>query len=301
MLLLYFMYFGFDRISHADNRAYAYNLVPDGIPLNLPTGRDFRIWLFNFSNFAAFLPYGMLIPLLFRCRFLRFLGVFLLAILMLEAVQMLTHLGSFDMDDVLMNSLGASVGFLAQRSVPGSKDTWTGMGKAVVMAILLSFGTTVVVAGINNLYAKATKIEAGRIVGLHELPLKAGSVAWDTSLPSFEVGGRKVEPQLNLFSRNNPGTVMFTYRLDGKYMTLSGYSAVPDDVARGESTIIYTVDGKEIGTASYAVNGTDRDSDPGYFESDLRGADELTVTVMNKDRPTTNVLLWDLTLTEIKP
>jgi len=50
----------------------------------------------------------------------------------------------------------------------------------------------------------------------------------------------------------------------------------------------------------YAVNGAER-SNENYFETDIQGAKELTVKIINEDEnPNTNVLLWDVTLTEIK-
>ncbi|MFD1954575.1 VanZ family protein [Paenibacillus thailandensis] len=300
VLLLYYFYFGFNRISHANNQELRLDLIPDGIPLYLPMGRDLDNWFFNFANFAAFLPYGILIPLLFPCRFLRFIGLFLVSIVLIETVQMLTRLGSFDIDDVLMNTLGAAVGFLAQKLVSRSKDTIKGMSKVIFIAVLLSFGTTVVVQEMNHFFAKASKIEEGRQIGLNELTINAGSVSWDTSLAGFEAGSDKVKPKINLYSRDNPGTNTFTYRLDGKYLKISGYAAIPDDISRGAGTIIFAIDGEDMDTTSYMADGAERGG-PQYFETDIQGAKELTVKIMNEDQnPNTNVLLWDVTLTEIK-
>ncbi|MFD3274038.1 VanZ family protein [Paenibacillus dendritiformis] len=152
VVILYFLFFAFDRTSRIHNQEYWYNLIPNGIPLYFPLGRDFQSWFFNFANFAAFLPYGILIPLLFPCRFLRFIILFCVSIFMIEILQMITHLGSFDIDDVFINTLGATIGFCAQKLVPRSKDTIKGMSKVVIITILLSFGTTVIVEGVNNLF-----------------------------------------------------------------------------------------------------------------------------------------------------
>lgn len=299
-LMLYFLYFGFDRTSHIDNAGYMFNFIPSEIPLYSPIGKDLHIWFFNFANFAAFIPYGIFIPMLFRCSFLRFISIFCISILVLEAIQMVTHLGSFDIDDVLTNTLGAAIGFCAQKLVARSKDTVKGMSKIFIIAILLSISTIVLVEGMNNFLKDASKVEAGREIGLHELTLKDGSVSWDENLTSFEVAHQKVEPKINLYSRENPGTNTFTLQLDGKYLKISGYSAIPDDVSHGASTITFILDGKEIDTSSYAVNGAER-SNENYFETDIQGAKELTVKIINEDEnPNTNVLLWDVTLTEIK-
>ncbi|MCM3702609.1 hypothetical protein [Paenibacillus macerans] len=71
--------------------------------------------------------------------------------------------------------------------------------------------------------------------------------------------------------------IVFTYRLDGKYLKTSGYSTIPDDVNHGAGTIIFTIDGKDTDTTSYMANGTERNSEPQYFEADIQGAKELTV------------------------
>lgn len=300
VLMLYFLYIGFNRASDIHDGGYRYNLIPDGIPLYLPIGHNLKIWFFNFANFAAFLPYGILVPQLFPCRFLRFISIFLVSIVLLETVQMVTHLGSFDIDDVLINTLGAAIGFLAQQLVRPPKDSVKGLSKIVFITILLSIGTTVTIQGVNHLFAQATKIEAGKEIGLHELPLKSGSVAWETSLTGFEAGRKEVEPQMNVLSRNNSGNCTFTYQLDGKYLTFSSYSAIPDDIFHGESTVIITVDGVEASRSTYIADGKEREV-PAYSEMDIQGAQELTISIMNEDQnPNINVLMWDAILTEIK-
>ncbi|MFC4598114.1 VanZ family protein [Cohnella hongkongensis] len=299
-IMLYILYFGFDRMNNIHDGTQGYNLVPNGIPLSLPIGGWSWLWFYNFANFAAFLPYGMFVPLVARVGLLRLAGLFLVTISILETLQWGTGLGSFDIDDILTNMLGVVVGYMAQRWVPRPKGTWKGFAKILAAAALLSFGTIVAVQGMNHLIEKATSVEAGREVGIDSLPVKARSVVWDPSLAVFEVGGHRVKPQVNLFSRENPGSMTVTYALDGKYVTFSGYMAVPDDISEGVSTIVITLDGGEGGTATTTLSRTES-SEPQYFEMDARGARELTLTVRNEDEnPNTNVLLWDLTLTEIQ-
>lgn len=299
-IMLYFLYVGFDRINNIHDGTNGYNWIPDGIRLSLPTGGVTWLWFYNFANFAAFLPYGMFVPLVVPVRFLRLTGLFLLTITILEALQWATGLGSFDIDDIITNALGVVVGYMAQRWVPRPKDTLTGIGKICVVAALLSLGTIVAVQGMNHWIAKATGDEAGREVGIDSLPVKTGSVAWDPSLAGFEVGGHQVKPQVNLYSRENPGSTSVTYALEGKYLTFSGYMAVPDDIRQGESAIIIALDGGEGSVDTNIVSRTGS-REPGYFEMDVRRAKELTITIRNEgDMPNTNVLLWDLTLTEIK-
>lgn len=65
-------------------------------------------------NVAAFVPFGVLMPLLRRGRnavVLTVLGAALFS-LFLEGVQLVTLLGEFDVDDILLNTLGAIVGLM---------------------------------------------------------------------------------------------------------------------------------------------------------------------------------------------
>jgi glycopeptide antibiotics resistance protein len=85
-------------------------------------GRSFNLWFFELGNFVAFIPFGVVIPLLFRSNFIRFITIFILSITILEILQMLSRLGSFDIDDIIINTFGAAVGFWAQRVVHLDRD-----------------------------------------------------------------------------------------------------------------------------------------------------------------------------------
>ncbi len=71
-----------------------------------------------FGNAIMFMPYGFCVPRLFE-RFRRF-GVFLLlslgVLLSVETIQVLTLRGSFDIDDIILNMLGAIIGFLLSKA-----------------------------------------------------------------------------------------------------------------------------------------------------------------------------------------
>ena len=73
-----------------------------------------RIALVNLAgNIAAFVPMGFLLPCVWRglrrCR--RTLAVCAAAVIVLEALQYATALGAADVDDLLLNLLGAAVGY----------------------------------------------------------------------------------------------------------------------------------------------------------------------------------------------
>lgn len=66
------------------------------------------------GNVVGFMPFGMILPLICRNArgffFITFSG-FTLS-LCVEVTQLMTKLGSFDVDDLLMNTLGAAAGYL---------------------------------------------------------------------------------------------------------------------------------------------------------------------------------------------
>lgn len=66
------------------------------------------------GNILAFAPYGFLLPLLNR-KYRRFFYAAFLSILfslVIEIVQMLLKVGIFDVDDILLNSVGGILGYL---------------------------------------------------------------------------------------------------------------------------------------------------------------------------------------------
>lgn len=65
------------------------------------------------GNVMLFLPFGLLLPLLFH-KVNGFQIVIIIALLIsagLELIQLVTALGTFDIDDIILNVLGASLGF----------------------------------------------------------------------------------------------------------------------------------------------------------------------------------------------
>jgi glycopeptide antibiotics resistance protein len=71
------------------------------------------------GNIAVFVPFGILLPLLrpgLR-SLLRLTLVSVLCILLLELMQMLLRVGSFDIDDLLLNLIGVWAGYALLRLV----------------------------------------------------------------------------------------------------------------------------------------------------------------------------------------
>jgi glycopeptide antibiotics resistance protein len=66
------------------------------------------------GNVLAFMPFGFLLPLLNRA-YRKFYIIAVLSILfslIVETVQLLLKVGVFDVDDILMNSLGGILGYI---------------------------------------------------------------------------------------------------------------------------------------------------------------------------------------------
>jgi len=78
------------------------------------------------GNLVGFVPLGYFLPVLFvrQRRFLTFLVTALLAITVLEFVQVFSMNGSFDVDDIILNAIGACVGYwMVRKSFLNSKET----------------------------------------------------------------------------------------------------------------------------------------------------------------------------------
>ena len=71
------------------------------------------IWRNLFGSLLLFLPMGALLPALFdkMKRFLPFLLTQFCTIAVLEATQLFTTTGSFDIDDILLGLVGAVLGW----------------------------------------------------------------------------------------------------------------------------------------------------------------------------------------------
>lgn len=97
---------------------HPYNIIPfktisNYIKASSHINQD--IWISNlFGNVLAFLPMGFFLPLLFR-RFNGFwktVGAVFLATTSVEVLQFVTRVGSFDVDDIILNTVGGVIGYL---------------------------------------------------------------------------------------------------------------------------------------------------------------------------------------------
>jgi glycopeptide antibiotics resistance protein len=120
-VLFYFLFFS-ERMGRTFfDRSYHYNLVPFKEIKRFITHVDVlgvRAVVLNIAgNVLAFMPFGTLLPVfsqtLRKCH-LTVLYSFELS-LIVETIQLVTKVGSFDVDDILLNTLGGLLGYLIFR------------------------------------------------------------------------------------------------------------------------------------------------------------------------------------------
>lgn len=82
------------------------------------SGRIIIRFIVNFlGNIILFIPWGILLPTYFKKAksFKCFVVLTIIILFAVETIQILTMLGSFDIEDVLLNMTGACVGFTEYR------------------------------------------------------------------------------------------------------------------------------------------------------------------------------------------
>ena len=72
-----------------------------------------------FGNIAIFVPFGTLLPMGYEAvrKYYRAFLVGLIYILIIEVTQLICMLGSFDVDDFILNSIGVSCGYVIFRII----------------------------------------------------------------------------------------------------------------------------------------------------------------------------------------
>lgn len=126
LFLLYFAYlsyrlffFAYSQYFRVSGDVLHFNIVPFKTItayLSRMGDENIDVWFFNlFGNVLAFMPMGFLLPLVFKK--LKSPGAIVLAVLItssvLEIIQLVAKLGTADIDDVILNTLGGFLGYLA--------------------------------------------------------------------------------------------------------------------------------------------------------------------------------------------
>ena len=123
VFLMYFLFFAEIMGRTYIDRDYHYNLTPFREIRRFIVYRRTLGWFAGLSNLLgnvlAFVPFGMILPMLTpKCR--NFFHIVLLGFdfsLFVETIQLISKVGSFDVDDLILNTLGGALGYLVYRLI----------------------------------------------------------------------------------------------------------------------------------------------------------------------------------------
>ncbi len=284
ILVLYFMFFGFSRLDQRINyNQYTFMLMPEGIPLRFPELT--MSWLYDFGNIAAFIPFGIVIPLLYRIRFRKFIALFILVISFLEVLQSVTFMGTFDTMDIISNTLGTIMGFVGYRVGFSSKITLKKLVASAVSILMLIIGVMVVSETID--YGVHVNERIGPVQALNEANT---TMPITSSFSTFKVEDEAVQPKFNLFGSSDGISKEYLFNLGKKNLWLYANYGIPDgEEYKGSVTIM--INGEEF------AQFTDQDKDSHmmklktFFDSEIK---DVKIIV------TRNAKVWDVSIAEIK-
>lgn len=122
-LLVYFLFFAESLDRDWIRREYAYNLELFKEIKRFYQYREqvgMKAFVLNvFGNVAAFVPYGFFLPIVSR-RSKKWWNTILLSFsfsLCVELIQLIFRVGSFDVDDILLNTIGGTLGYVSYQIV----------------------------------------------------------------------------------------------------------------------------------------------------------------------------------------
>lgn len=116
--LIYFLFFAESTGRTFEGRTYHYNLVLFKEIKRFLTYRESlgvtAVMLNLVGNIAAFIPFGFFWPVIRnKCRSFFYMVLFSFEFsLIVETIQLVSKVGSFDVDDMLLNTLGGAIGYL---------------------------------------------------------------------------------------------------------------------------------------------------------------------------------------------
>ena len=121
IFLLYLMFLGFGREQHEANIARLLPFVSTVFFVQNTTSWE-SIIINLFGNIIMFIPFGFLGWLNAKYfSFKKLIVDFLSVLIIVEALQYLTRLGVFDIDDLALNSLGVWIGFQMRKFIDNFK------------------------------------------------------------------------------------------------------------------------------------------------------------------------------------
>lgn len=130
IVLFYFLFFAESFGRTYAQREYHYNLIPFREIKRFLCYADIlgtRAVMLNIvGNIVAFIPFGFFLPVFSRrCKKAGFSVLYSFELsLFVEIIQLVTKVGSFDVDDMILNTLGGICGYVVYRIVQGLRIKW---------------------------------------------------------------------------------------------------------------------------------------------------------------------------------
>lgn len=285
LLVLYFMFFAFGRGEASGNTSgYTFIFMPENFLL-LPSLSDLfpptLMDLVGFGNTLAFVPFGILIPWLYRVGFVRFITLFFIAILVLETIQALTFLGSFDINDALQNSVGAALGFGAYKLGFRYRSLGRNLAATAIAGVVLFIALWGLGAAVDKLL---TKVE-GPFTAITEWTDTSGNSSADKP-DSIQINGKKIPVQYNLYGAEGGDSRTFTYKSEGQTTFIFNFGNPEPTDYSGELSI--TRDGQEILNYNGDYQRTNPEEYPVIYEMPVEPGEELKITIKGE------LNIWDV-------
>lgn len=118
IVLAYFLFFSEDYGRTVVGREYSYNLVLFKEVKRFITYREklgsFVVLSNLLGNVVGFIPFGLILPIMNK-KFRKFITIVLISFqisLTIEIAQLFLKVGSFDVDDLFLNTLGGIIGYI---------------------------------------------------------------------------------------------------------------------------------------------------------------------------------------------
>jgi Glycopeptide antibiotics resistance protein len=116
--LVYFLFFSEEYNRNIISESYRYNFTPFKEIMRFWHYRHqlgAKVVVINIiGNIGAFIPFGLFVPII-SIKLRKAWKVILLGILLsgtVEFLQLVTKVGSFDVDDIILNTVGTIIGYL---------------------------------------------------------------------------------------------------------------------------------------------------------------------------------------------
>lgn len=122
-LLWRVFFYAYGQHYRSISKIIKYNLIPFKTIVSYIIGFNhypFNVWFFNlFGNVMAFIPLGFFVPIIFH-KVKKIKHIIIIAIILssiIEILQFITKLGSLDIDDIILNAIGAVLGYIIYKCI----------------------------------------------------------------------------------------------------------------------------------------------------------------------------------------